>query len=117
MRTSKAGRARNVLVACLALAGAATLAGCSMFFDDARLDELIPGEGGNFAYSVMTNTVMTANSDGAAERLRRDWLAESLHASAMCPQGYVIDGRRYEVAPNGLFGADGGAIIYQGHCL
>ena len=32
----------------------------------------------SFLYSARTNTVMTENDDGTAERLRRDWIADAL---------------------------------------
>src|SRR5437763_4577620 len=69
-----------------------------------------------FLYSAHTNTVMTANDDGAAERLRRDWIADALKAHAMCADGYVIDTRRLVPDAVGLFG-NGGDILYAGRCL
>src|SRR5438045_8500565 len=59
---------------------------------------------GAFLYSAHTNTVMTANDDGAAERLRRDWIADALKAHAMCADGYVIDSRRFVPDARGPFG-------------
>ena len=70
----------------------------------------------SFLYSAHTNTVMTANDDGEAERLRRDWLADALKAHAMCPDGYVVDSRRFVPDAIGLFG-NGGDILYAGRCL
>jgi len=70
----------------------------------------------SFLYSAHTNTVMTANDDGEAERLRRDWLADALKAHAMCPDGYVVDTRRFVPDAIGLFG-NGGDILYIGRCL
>ena len=69
-----------------------------------------------FLYSAHTNTVMTPNDDGEAERLRRDWLADALEAHGMCGAGYVVETRRYVVAADGPFGNDAD-IVYQGHCL
>src|SRR5438270_3257578 len=71
---------------------------------------------GAFLYSARTNTVMTANDDGTAERLRRDWIADALQAHAMCPVGYVVDRRHYVPDANGPFG-NGGEILYAGRCL
>jgi hypothetical protein len=70
----------------------------------------------SFLYSAHTNTVMTANDDGAAERLRRDWIADALRAHAMCADGYVIDSRRLVPDAVGPFG-NGGDILYAGRCL
>src|SRR5204863_9962321 len=71
---------------------------------------------GAFLYSARTNTVMTANDDGTAERLRRDWIADALQAHAMCPDGYVVDTRSYVPNVDGPFG-NGGEILYAGRCL
>jgi hypothetical protein len=70
----------------------------------------------SFLYSARTNTVMTANDDGTAERLRRDWIADALQAHAMCADGYVIDTRHYAPNVDGPFG-NGGEILYAGRCL
>ncbi len=71
----------------------------------------------SFLYSARTNTVITENDDGTAERLRRDWLADALQAHAMCPDGYVVDTRPLCVPDaNGPFG-NGGEILYAGRCL
>jgi hypothetical protein len=69
-----------------------------------------------FLYSAHTNTVMTPNDDGVAERLRRDWIADALQSHAMCPDGYVIDTRRFAPDAVGPF-ANGGDIVYAGRCL
>jgi hypothetical protein len=92
---------------------AAVLSGCA---GEVRSVTLTPGQGGAFTFSAWTNTVMTENDDGAAERIRRDWLAESLVASATCRSGYVVDNRRLVQAQTGVF-ANGGDIVYAGHCL
>lgn len=71
---------------------------------------------GAFLYSAHTNTVMTANDDGVAERMRRGWIADALKVHAMCAQGYVIDTRRFLADFAGPFG-NGGDILYAGRCL
>ena len=40
-----------------------------------------------FLYSAHTNAVMTANDDGEAERLRRDWIIDALKFHGMCSDG------------------------------
>jgi hypothetical protein len=69
-----------------------------------------------FLYSAHTNTVMTANDDGTAERMRRDWIAIALAEHAMCAKGYVVDTRRFVADFAGPFG-NGGDILYAGRCL
>ena len=69
-----------------------------------------------FLYSAHTNTVMTANDDGTAERMRRDWIAIALAEHAMCGRGYVIDTRRFVPDVVGPFG-NGGDILYAGRRL
>jgi len=71
---------------------------------------------GAFLYSAHTNPVMTANDDGTAERMRRDWIATALQEHAMCAQGYVIDTRRFVPDAAGPFG-NGGDVLYAGRCL
>ena len=66
-----------------------------------------------FLYSAHTNTVMTENDDGEAERLRRDWIVDALKFHGMCPDGYVIDTRRFVPDAVGPFG-NGGEILYSG---
>jgi hypothetical protein len=70
----------------------------------------------SFLYSAHTNTVMTANDDGVAERLRRGWIADAVKEHAMCPDGYVVDTRRFVPDAEGPFG-NGGEILYAGRCL
>jgi|SRR5579864_2519982 hypothetical protein len=70
----------------------------------------------SFLYSAHTNTVVTPNDDGGAERLRREWLADALGAHGMCSAGYVVDTRRYVPDAIGPF-ASGGEILYSGRCL
>jgi len=92
---------------------AAALFGCA---GEVRSVTLTPGAGGAFTFSARTNTVMTENDDGTAERIRRDWLAQSLAASGTCGTGYVVDSRRLVQPQAGIF-ANGGDIVYAGHCL
>lgn len=110
----------------------ASLAGC-IDNDQVRVQSLAAGAGGNFTFSAHTNTVMTANADGAAERIRRDWLAQSLEVRAMCRAGYVVDERRLVVPPQrpafagsapgaaaaeaGVAFGNGGDVVYSGRCL
>jgi hypothetical protein len=69
-----------------------------------------------FLYSAHTNTVMTENDDGEAERLRRDWIVDALRFHGMCPDGYVIDTRRSVPDAVGPFG-NGGDVLYSGRCV
>jgi hypothetical protein len=90
------------------------LLGCA---NDGRVISLTPGTaGGTFTFSAGTNTVMTENDDGAAERIRRDWLADALTVGGICRAGYVVDSRRLVQPEVGPF-ANGGDIVYAGHCL
>ena len=98
------------------LAALVCLAGCAGFTDRSRVDSMTRLPDGGFVYSVHTNTVMTENDDGAAERIRREWLAETLGFNHMCPLGYLVDSRGYVVDARGPFG-NGGDIVYKGHCL
>ena len=73
-----------------------------------------------FLYSARTSTVMTENDDGAAEQIRRDWLAAALKAHDMCPGGFVIDTRRFVPGPPTASGpqfSNGGDIVYAGRCI
>jgi hypothetical protein len=73
----------------------------------------------SFLYSAATSTVMTANDDGAAERIRQGWLVAALKAHAMCPDGYVIDTRRIVPGPPTDAGpqfSNDGDILYTGRC-
>ena len=90
-----------------------SLAGC---VGSARIEGFTARGPGSFLYSAHTNTVMTENDDGTAERLRRDWIADALKAHAMCPDGYVIDTRHLVLDAEGLFG-NRGDILYAGRCL
>jgi hypothetical protein len=97
----------------LALLCLLSLAGC---VGSARVEGFAANGPASFLYSARTNTVMTENDDGTAERLRRDWLADALKEHAMCTDGYVVDTRRFVPDVNGPFG-NGGEILYVGRCL
>jgi hypothetical protein len=99
---------RALFVVCLL-----SLAGC---VGSVRQEGFAASGPASFLYSAHTNTVMTANDDGAAERLRRDWIADALEVHAMCPVGYVIDTRRFVPDAIGPF-ANGGDVLYAGRCL
>ena len=92
------------------------LASCIIDNDQVRVDSFTAATPGTFTYSAHTNTVMTENDDGAAEQIRRDWLAEALTANRMCGAGYVIETRRFVQPWEGPFG-NGGDIVYTGRCL
>ena len=97
----------------LALLCLLSLAGCLGSVRDEGFSATGPT---TFLYSAHTSTVMTPNDDGAAERLRRDWIADALKAHAMCPAGYVVDTRRFLPDAIGPYG-NGGDILYKGRCL
>jgi hypothetical protein len=122
---------RAMAVACLVLPlSAAALGGCN---DRVRVESFVPGQAGSFTYSVQTNTVMTPNDDGAAEAIRREWLAQTLGSEGMCNGGYVIHQRQLVVPPqrpaltaepytpaNANSGANfgnTGYVVYTGTCL
>lgn len=100
----------------LVLAGLVSLAGCIIDNDRVRVESFAADTPATFTFGVATNTVMTANDDGEAERIRRDWLAEELDAHAMCGAGYVIQTRSFAQPWVGLFG-NGGDVVYTGRCL
>jgi hypothetical protein len=100
----------------LVLTGLVLLAGCIIDNDPVRVESFTADTPATFTYGAETNTVMTANDDGEAERIRRDWLAEALNANAMCSAGYVIETRRFAQPWDGLFG-NGGDVVYTGRCL
>lgn len=103
---------RLVALSCLAL-----LSGCLGPPGAVRVESFAAPAPGTFLYSARTDTVMTENDDGAAERLRRDWLAQALQAHAMCANGYVVDTRRFVPRPSTDAFANGGDIVYSGRCL
>lgn len=99
------------------------LCGCA---EPARVQSFTPGPNGSFVFSAGTNTVMTENSDGAAEEIRRDWLAQTLEAQGLCRAGYVIYQRNlvippqrpaFSSPPNTLDFGNGGDVVYSGSCL
>jgi hypothetical protein len=98
----------------LALLCLGLLIGCDLA--PARQEGFAVSGPGAFLYSAHTNTVMTENDDGTAERLRRDWITDAVRSHAMCPDGYVIDTRRFAPDAIGPFG-NGGDILYAGRCL
>ena len=97
----------------LALLCLLSLAGC---VGSVRHEGFAASGPASFLYSAHTDAVMTANDDGTAERLRRDWIADALQVHAMCPNGYVVDTRRFVPDAEGPFG-NGGEILYSGRCL
>lgn len=97
----------------LALLCLLSLAGC---VGSARIEGFTAKSPSAFLYTAHTNTVMTENDDGTAERLRRDWIADAVQSHGMCPVGYVIDTRRLIPDADGPFG-NGGDILYSGRCL
>ena len=99
---------RMLAVVCLL-----SLAGC---VGSARVEGFGATGPASFLYSAQTSTVMTANDDGTAERLRRDWIADALRVHSMCPDGYVVDRRHLVQNTDGPFG-NGGEILYAGRCL
>jgi hypothetical protein len=123
------GPMRALLVASLlALAGCTYAAGgacsyginmfpCSGFTDRTRIESFAPGPNGTFTFSARTNTVMTENEDGSAERIRREWLAEALSANAMCQNGYVVDRRQIVPRPHQGPFSNTNDIVYAGRCL
>ncbi len=123
---------RASVFACLVSAvSLAALGGC-IDNDRVRVQSLSAGPNGTFTYSARTNTVMTENNDGAAEQIRRDWLAETLEARGMCNGGYVVYRRQLEIPPQSAaltapsspanpdptsFFGNGGDVVYTGSCL
>jgi hypothetical protein len=84
--------------------------------DVVRIDNFTATSPRAFVYSARTNTVMTENDDGAAERIRRQWLAQALEAHGMCAGGYVIDSRHLAPLEQGRFANDSD-VVYAGRCL
>ena len=120
------------LVCCAALGA---LGGCADN-GSVRAQNFVAGPNGSFTYSARTNTVMTENADGAAEQIRRDWLAQTLTARGMCRAGYIVYQRRLVIPPQQLalsatpgmissgispapptYFGNGGAVVYAGSCL
>jgi hypothetical protein len=94
----------------------ALLAGCAPWVDPVKLVQFSPGSNGTFIFGAWTNTAMTENSDGEAERIRREWLAEALLDHGMCPKGYALDTRAL-VQPAPATFENGGEVVYEGRCL
>jgi hypothetical protein len=123
-------------LACLvSFVSIASLGGC-IDNDEVRVQSFSAGANGSFTYSTHTNTVMTPNDDGAAERIRRVWLAQSLEAQGVCRGGYVVYQRRLVVPPQAAalagtpgsvvpavapsapaYFGNGGDVVYSGSCL
>jgi hypothetical protein len=97
----------------LAFAGLVLLGGCN---DPVRVDSFVSDPSGTFVYTAQTNTVMTPNDDGEAERIRFDWLAEQLSDHGMCGAGYVIEIRRLVDAPD-TPPSNAHEVVYTGRCL
>jgi hypothetical protein len=112
-----------------------SLTGC-IDNDKVRVQSFSAGANGSFTYSAGTNTVMTPNSDGAAERIRRVWLAETLEAQGVCRGGYVVYQRNLVIPPQSAalagtpgsvvpaiapiapaYFGNGGDVVYSGSCL
>ncbi len=97
----------------LAFAGLVFLGGCN---DQVRVVSFTADPAGTFVFTAQTNTVMTANDDGEAEQIRRDWLAEELSAHGMCSAGYVVEIRRL-VEPPDAPSTNAHDVVYSGRCL
>jgi hypothetical protein len=100
----------------LVLACFAVLAGCIIDNDRVRVENLVAASPDTFVFTARTNTVMTPNDDGEAERIRRDWLAEELEARGMCNAGYVVE-TRLLVEPPAPPGTNAHDVLYTGRCL
>src|SRR5215469_11152509 len=100
----------------LASAGLVLLGGCIIDNDPVRIDSFVPDPSGTFVYTAQTNTVMTPNDDGEAERIRFDWLAQQLSGYGMCGAGYVIEIRRLVDAPD-TAPSNAHDVVYTGRCL
>ena len=113
----------------------ASLTGC-IDNDKVRVQSFSAGAKGSFTYSAGTNTVMTVNGDGAAERIRRVWLAQTLEAQGVCRGGYVVYQRNLVIPPQSAalagtpgsvvpaiapiapaYFGNGGDVVYSGSCL
>ncbi len=99
----------------LAFASIVLLGGCIIDNDQVRVQSFTSDPAGTFTFAAQTNTVMTANDDGVAEQIRRDWLAEELGARGMCSAGYVIETRLLEPTNEPLSNAH--EVVYTGRCL
>jgi|GEM_PF-1115789 hypothetical protein len=127
IRLQRAARIAPLLLLC-----AAAPSGC-IDNDPMRVQSFTPGPAGNFTYSVRTNTVLSANDDGGAEQIRRQWLAQTLVAHGMCSGGYVVYQRQLVVPPqksalaalpftpanpySAVDFGNTGYVVYSGACL
>jgi hypothetical protein len=102
---------RAPVLACLLL-----LSGCIIDNDPVRVESFVADPAGAFVFTAQTNTVMTANDDGEAEQIRRDWLAQELAAHGMCSAGYFVETRRLIEPPDAPLG-NAHDIVYSGRCL
>jgi hypothetical protein len=100
----------------LAFAGLVSLGGCIIDNDHIRIESFAADPAGTFVFSAQTNTLMTANDDGEAERIRRDWLAAALNAHGMCGAGYVVEIRQL-VDPPDAPSSNAHEVVYTGRCL
>src|SRR5215813_12706574 len=82
---------RSNLMLALLLACLVVLAGCIIDNHPVRVENFTADTPVTFTYDTWTNTMMTVNDDGAAEQIRRDWLAEVLTAHGMCAAGYAVE--------------------------
>jgi predicted oxidoreductase len=94
----------------------ALLGGCIIDNDRLRVESFSGDPAGTFVFTAQTNTVMTPNDDGEAERIRRDWLAEELGAHGMCGAGYVVEIRRLDEPPDAP-ASNAHNVVYEGRCL
>ena len=89
------------------------LGGCN---DKVRVVSFTADPSGTFIFTAQTNTLMTANDDGEAEQIRRDWLADELNAHGMCAAGYFVEIRRL-VEPPDAPSSNAHDVLYSGRCL
>jgi hypothetical protein len=89
------------------------LGGCN---DKVRIVSFEADPAGAFVFTAQTNTVMTANDDGEAEQLRRDWLADELDARGICAAGYLVETRQL-VEPPDAPSSNAHDVVYTGRCL
>ena len=102
---------RAFTLACLVLLG-----GCIIDNDRVRVESFAANPDGTFVFTAQTNTVMTANDDGEAETIRRDWLAQALTEHEMCAAGYVVETRRL-LGPAVAASSNAHDVAYSGRCL
>jgi hypothetical protein len=100
----------------LAFASLVLLGGCIVDNDPLRVVSFSADPAGTFVFTAQTNTMMTPNDDGEAERIRRDWLAEELGTYGICGAGYVVEIRRL-VEPPDAPSSNAHDVVYSGRCL